>query len=83
MPMIHAPIDSSTLALTSVLSAVITYAFCRSNEISSGASAIIASVIGVALYAIGVIPIGLLVIVGIGMLLAVAKSMFKSKPPGE
>ena len=83
MPMIQAPINSSTLALTSVLSAVITYAFCRSNEIPSGASAIIASVVGIALYVIGVIPIGLLVIVGIGILLAIAKSLYKSKPPGE
>ena len=44
----------------------------------------VAAIVGVLLYSIGVIPIGLLMVVGIGMVGFIFKSLFKSdKPPSE
>ena len=83
MPMVPITVDNSTLLITSVVSAAITFGFCRAMEVSSGASFAIAGVVGVALYAIGVIPIGLLVVVGVAMLVGIARAAFKSNKPPE
>lgn len=83
MPMIHADIDSSTLAVTSMVMAAITVGFCKSMDVSLGTSIIIGAVVGVVLYAIGVIPIGLLVVAGIGMVIGIVKTAMKSSNPPD
>jgi len=83
MPMVPVPVDSSTLAITSAVSAAITFGFCRAMTITPGVSLAIAAVVGIGLYSIGVIPIGLLVVVGIVMVGAIFKSMSKSNKPPE
>jgi hypothetical protein len=52
-------------------------------EVTAGTAAVIAAVVGGALFAIGVIPIGILAVVGIGMLIAIVKAAVRSKPPGD
>lgn len=83
MPMIPVEVDSSTLIITSIISAAVTFGFCRAMDLSSGASIAIALVVGVVLYAIGVIPIGLLAVVGIAMLVGIVKAAFRSSRPPE
>ena len=81
MPMIHADIDSSTSAVTSIIMAAITVGFCRSMEVSLITSFVIGAVVGIVLYMIGVIPIGLLVVVGVGMVIGIVKAAMKSGIP--
>lgn len=81
MPMIHADIDSSTIAVTSIIMAAITVGFCRSMEVSLITSFVIGAVVGIVLYMIGVIPIGLLVVVGVGMVIGIVKAAMKSGIP--
>ena len=81
--MIHADIDSSTLAVTSMVMAAITVVFCKSMDVSLGTSIIIGAVVGIVLYAIGVIPIGLLVVAGIGMVIGIVKTAMKSSTPPD
>ena len=83
MPMIHANIDSSTIAVASMIMAAITGGFCKSMDVSLGTSIIIGAVVGVVLYAIGVIPIGLLVVAGIGMVIGIVKTAMKSSNPPD
>jgi hypothetical protein len=75
--MVPLAVDSSTLAITSIVSVAITYSFCRALEISSGGSIGIAAVVGIILFSTGIIPIGLLIVVGIAML----GFIFKKGPP--
>ncbi len=81
MPMVPLPVDSSTLAITSVVSAVITFGFCAAMELKPGVSLAIAAVVGILLYSLGVIPIGLLVVVGIAMIAAIFKKLFGGGNP--
>ena len=81
--MIQADIDSSTLAVTSMVMGAITVGFCRSMDVSLGTSIIIGAVIGIVLYAIGVIPVGLLVVAGIGMVIGIVKTAMKSSNPPD
>jgi hypothetical protein len=81
--MIHADIDSSTLAVTSMIMAAITVGFCKSMDVTLGTSIVIGAVVGVVLYAIGVIPIGLLVAAGIGMVIGIVKTAMKSSNPPD
>lgn len=84
MPMVPLAVDSGTLALTSAISAAITFGFCKALDIGSGAALVVGAAVGVGLYAIGVIPIGLLAVVGIVMIGVIFKSLFKNeKPPSE
>ena len=83
MPMIPVEASSSTLALTSVVSAAITFGFCRALDVSAGAAVVISAVVGIGLYAIGVIPIGLLLVFGAGMIWVIVKSLFTEKKPPE
>ncbi len=76
MPMVPVDVDSSTVAITSVISAVITFGFCAAMEMGPGASLAIAAVVGLALYGFGVIPIGLLVVVGFAMIVTIFKKLF-------
>ena len=76
MPMVPVDVDSSTVAITSVISAVITFGFCATMEMSPGASLAIAAVVGLVLYGVGVIPIGLLAVVGFAMVVTISKKLF-------
>jgi hypothetical protein len=74
MPMVPLDADPSTLALTSVLSAAVTFAFCTvSMDAKPGVASGIAITVGLLLYLTGIIPIGLLLLVGVGMAIAIGK----------
>jgi len=75
MPVVPVDVDSSTVAITSVISAVITFGFCAAMELKPGTSLAIAVGVGILLYSLGVIPIGLLVVVGFAMIVAVFKKI--------
>lgn len=76
MPIVPVDIESSTIAITSVVSAVITFGFCAAMELKPGVSLAIAIGVGILLYSIGVIPIGLLAVVGFAMGAAIFKKLF-------
>lgn len=76
MPMVPLPVDSSTVAITSVVSAVITFGFCAAMELKPSISLAIAAGVGILLYSLGVIPIGLLAVVGFAMVAAIFKKLF-------
>lgn len=76
MPMVPLPVDSSTVAITSVVSAVITFGFCAAMELKPGISLAVAAGVGMLLYSLGVIPIGLLAVVGFAMVAAIFKRLF-------
>ena len=76
MPMIPVHVDSSTLAITSVISGIITFGFCTVMALKPVVSLAIAVGVGIALYSFGVIPVGLLAVVGIAMVVAVFKKLF-------
>ncbi len=78
MPMVPVDVDSSTVAVTSVISAAITFGFCVAMELKPGISLAIAAGVGIALYSFGVIPIGLLAVVGFAMVVAICKKLFGS-----
>ena len=74
MPMLPIDVDSSTLAATSIASAAVTFAFCTlALDVKAGPAAAIAGGVGFVLYLTGVIPIGLLLLVGAGMIIAISK----------
>ena len=83
MPMVPVNVDSSTVAVTSAISAAITFGFCVAMDLKPGVSLAIAAVVGIALYSFGVIPIGLLAVVGIAMAIAIFKKLFSGSggPP--
>ncbi|PIX87149.1 MAG: hypothetical protein COZ31_11945 [Nitrospirae bacterium CG_4_10_14_3_um_filter_44_29] len=81
MPMVPIDVDSSTVAITSVISAVITFGFCAAIELKPGVSLAIAAGVGIALYSFGVIPIGLLVVVGFVMVTTIFKKLFGGGDP--
>ncbi len=78
MPMIPVDVDSSTVAVTSAISAAVTFGFCVAMDLKPGVSLAIAAGVGIALYSFGVIPIGLLAVVGIAMAIAIFKKFFGS-----
>jgi len=72
MPMVPLNVDDSTIAITSVITSVITFGlFAGIAGVNRTASLAISIVAGVALYSSGVIPIGLLLVVGSAMLAAI------------
>jgi len=79
--MVPIDVDSSTVAITSVISAVITFGFCAAIELKPGVSLAIAAGVGIALYSFGVIPIGLLVVVGFVMVTTIFKKLFGGGGP--
>ena len=81
MPMVPLPVDSSTVAITSVVSAAITFGFCAAMELKPGISLAIAAGVGILLYSLGVIPIGLLVVVGFAMVAAIFKKLLGGGGP--
>lgn len=81
MPMVPLPVDSSTVAITSVVSAVITFGFCAAMELKPGISLAIAAGVGILLYSLGVIPIGLLVVVGFAIVVTIFKKLFGGGGP--
>lgn len=83
MPMVPVNVDSSTVAITSVVSAVITFGFCAAMGLKPGISLAIAIGVGIALFSFGVIPVGLLAVVGFGMVIAIFKKLFGSNNPRE
>ena len=86
MPMVPVDVDNSTVAITSIVSAVITFGFCATNGVKPGISLVIAAVAGIALSSFGVIPIGILAVVGFAMVVGIFKAMFKGgsgNPPPQ
>lgn len=78
MPMVPMPISDSMLTTSSVIMGIITFGFCSSVDIKPGTSLGIGIGVGFLLHALGVVPIGLLVVVGFGMIVVIFKSMFGS-----
>ena len=88
MPMVPMDIDNSTVAVTSMITAVITFFFATTvGQIKPAAALALAVIIGFILYAIGVIPIGLLFVAGISMIVAIfkttASTLTSSEPNSE
>lgn len=84
MPMVPVNVDSSTVAITSLISAAITFGFCAAMGLKPGIALAIAVGVGILLYSFGVIPIGLLVVVGFAMVVAIFKKLFGGgTPPRE
>jgi hypothetical protein len=81
--MVPINVDSSTVAVTSVISAVITFGFCAAMEVKPGVALAIAIGVGIALYSFGVIPVGLLAVVGFAMVVAIFKKMSGGNKPPE
>lgn len=81
MPMIPVQVETSTVVITSTVSAAIAFGVCRAMNLKPGISVAIAVSIGVALFSIGVIPIGLLALVAIGIGAALFKTFFKDSTP--
>ena len=77
MPMVPVNVDSSTVAITSVVSAVIAFGFCAAMGLKPGISLAIGIGVGIVLYSIGVIPIGLLAVVGFGVIAAIFKKLLQ------
>lgn len=72
MPVIPVTIDNSILVMTSVASAGVSYFFATIvGGIKSEIALIIGLVVGILLYSTGIIPLGLLILVGIGMVVAI------------
>lgn len=76
MPMVPVDVDSFTVAVTSVVSAIVTFGFCAALGLKPGVSLAIAAGVGIALYSFGVIPIGLLAVVGFVMIITIFKKLF-------
>jgi hypothetical protein len=76
MPMIPLDVDSSTVVITSAISAIVTFGFCAAMEMPLGASFTIAAVVGIALYSFGIVPIGLLLVIGFAMIVTIFKKLF-------
>ena len=83
MPVVPLNADSSTVVVTSVISAVIAFGFCAAMELKPGVSLAIAAAVGIALYSFGVIPIGLLAVVGFAMVVTIFKKIFGGGGPKE
>jgi len=72
MPVVPMNIDSSTVAVTSMITAAITFFFGTTVlQLKPSVALAIAIVVGFTVNAIGVIPIGLLIVVGILMIVAI------------
>ncbi len=77
MPVAHIPMDNSIVVASSVVMSIITFVFCSViADIKPGFSLIIGVAVGVVLYIYGIVPIGLLAVLGFGMLAAIFKSIF-------
>lgn len=83
MPMIPVSVDSSTLATTSVVMSVITFGFCAAMGLKPGASLVIGAVVGIVLYSLGIIPVGMLAVVGFAMIVSIFKTIFGGKKPPQ
>jgi hypothetical protein len=81
--MIPVSVDSSTVAATSAVMSVVTFGFCAAMGVKPGIALVIGVVVGIILYNLGVIPIGLLAVVGIAMVVGIFKAMFGGKKPPE
>jgi len=82
--MIPVSVDSSTLAATSVVMSVITFGFCAAvGGLKPGVSLAIGAAVGIILYSLGIIPIGLLAIVGFAMIVGIFKTIFGDNKPPE
>ena len=78
MPVIHVDIDQSTIVASSIASAAMAYGFCWAMDIKPGISALIAGGIGIALYLLGMVPIGLMIFVALASGGAIMQKLFSS-----
>jgi len=82
--MVPMNVDSSTVAATSIITAVITFFFATTvGQIKPAAALALAVIAGLILYLIGVIPIGLLFVVGVSMIVAIFKTIASAKTSNE
>lgn len=73
--MVPINVDNSTVAITSIITSGIVFVFAVVHDVSPSISVGVAAFVGILLYAIGVIPIGLLVVVGIGLVIGIVKTL--------
>lgn len=78
MPMIPSSFDSSTLATTSAVMGVIAFGFSAAMGLKPVPAMVIGVGVGIALFSLGVVPVGLLIVVAIGMVIGIFKAWFKS-----
>lgn len=84
MPMIPVNVDSSTVAATSIVTSVITFFFATAVvQIKPTIALFLAAIVGLILYSTGVIPIGLLLVVGIAMIAAILNATTSAVTPSE
>lgn len=76
MPMMPVNVDNSTVAITSVISGLITFGFCAAQGLKPAVSLAIATAVGITLYSFGVIPIGVIAVVGFAMVVTIVKKLF-------
>ena len=75
MPMIPMPIDDSMVSLSSVVTASIVFIFAVVHGMKPSVWAGIAVAVGLVLYFLKVVPIGLLVTVCIALIVGIFKAM--------
>ena len=76
MPMGHVDVSNTTVAISSFFSALIAFVFLLVvGYLKPAISFVLAVIIGALLYYFGIIPIGLLVVVGIAMVVAIFKTL--------
>jgi len=81
MAMMQLPMSNEVVMLSSIASAGIAAGFLRVVvELRLSASLVIGAAIGIGLYLAGVVPIGVLIAVGIGLLVTLWKLMTSSAP---
>lgn len=79
MPMIGMQVDDSTLMTTSLVMGLITFGFCASMGMRGGVSLVLGVIVGAILYGAGVVPVGILIVVGISMIAAIFRGIFSSE----
>ena len=68
-------VDSSTVAITSVITSAIIFVFALVHKVPTLVALGIAAVVGIILYLIGAIPIGLIAIVGLALVVGIFKAL--------
>lgn len=78
MPVIPMTIDNSTLVATSSVMGVMTFGFLAVIGVKPSISLVIGAIVGIALYSLGIVPVGFLVVVGFTIIVAIFKAIFGS-----
>lgn len=76
MPVIRMPIDESTLITASVIMSIITFGFSAALGARPGTALLIGAIVGIVLYSLGIVPIGLLAVVGFAMAAGIFRAIW-------